>query len=62
MNEGRAGGEERPEVQTPGEQNRPVRDAGDVTLCEVCGGEMVHTAACKLRCFRCGYVRDCSDP
>lgn len=30
--------------------------------CEVCGGEMYYTASCKLKCPRCGYMRDCSDP
>lgn len=30
--------------------------------CEVCGGVMLYAAGCKLRCRRCGYTRDCSDP
>lgn len=40
----------------------PGYDPTDPVLCEVCGAEMYYTAACKLKCPRCGYIRDCSDP
>ena len=40
----------------------PDYDPSAPVICEVCGGEMYYTAACKLRCPRCGYTRDCSDP
>lgn len=40
----------------------PRYDPEAPVLCEVCGGEMYYTAACKLKCPRCGYMRDCSDP
>lgn len=40
----------------------PAYDPGAPVRCEVCGGEMFYTAACKLECPRCGYTRDCSDP
>jgi hypothetical protein len=40
----------------------PAYDPEAPVLCEVCGGEMYYTAACKLKCPRCGYMRDCSDP
>ena len=40
----------------------PDYDPGAPVPCEVCGGTMRYTAACKLRCLRCGYARDCSDP
>lgn len=40
----------------------PRYDPGAPVSCEVCGGEMFYTAACKLKCPRCGYMRDCSDP
>ena len=40
----------------------PDYDPEAPVLCEVCGGEMFYTAACKLKCPRCGYMRDCSDP
>lgn len=35
---------------------------GGPVLCDVCGATMQYTAACKLKCVRCGYARDCSDP
>ena len=40
----------------------PRYDPGAPVSCEVCGEEMYYTAACKLKCPRCGYTRDCSDP
>lgn len=40
----------------------PDYDAAAPVLCEVCGAKMYYTASCKLRCPRCGYTRDCSDP
>ncbi|MFO7894395.1 MAG: hypothetical protein R6U63_11730 [Longimicrobiales bacterium] len=40
----------------------PSYDPNAPVHCEVCGAEMYYTAACKLRCPRCGYTRDCSDP
>lgn len=40
----------------------PAYDPGAPVQCEVCDGEMFYTAACKLKCPRCGYTRDCSDP
>ncbi|HSH46408.1 MAG TPA: hypothetical protein VK966_11245 [Longimicrobiales bacterium] len=40
----------------------PDYDPGAPVGCEVCGGEMFYTAACKLKCPACGYMRDCSDP
>lgn len=40
----------------------PAYDPDAAVPCEVCGGEMAYTAACKLRCPACGYTRDCSDP
>lgn len=40
----------------------PDYDPSAPVICEVCGGEMFYTAACKLKCPRCGYSRDCSDP
>jgi hypothetical protein len=40
----------------------PDYDPSAPVTCEVCGGEMHYTASCKLRCPRCGYTRDCSDP
>ncbi|MCS7002224.1 MAG: hypothetical protein NZ518_05180 [Dehalococcoidia bacterium] len=29
--------------------------------CALCGGPVLDHA-CKLRCLRCGFTRDCSDP
>ncbi len=29
--------------------------------CDVCGA-LLDARQCKLRCDRCGFVRDCSDP
>ena len=40
----------------------PTYDPEAPVFCEVCGAAMVYTAACKLKCRRCGYARDCSDP
>lgn len=40
----------------------PEYDPDEPVGCEVCGAEMYYTAACKLKCPRCGYARDCSDP
>lgn len=40
----------------------PEYDPDAPVPCEVCGSTMVYTAACKLKCLRCGYSRDCSDP
>lgn len=40
----------------------PDYDPEAPVFCEVCGGKMFYTAACKLKCPRCGYMRDCSDP
>ena len=40
----------------------PDYDPMEPVICEVCGGEMTYTASCKLKCPRCGYMRDCSDP
>ena len=40
----------------------PEYDPSEPVYCEVCGAEMTYTASCKLRCLRCGYTRDCSDP
>ena len=40
----------------------PDYDPAQPVDCEVCGGSMDYTASCKLRCSRCGYMRDCSDP
>lgn len=34
---------------------------GRVIVCDICG----HPATelhCKVRCFNCGFTRDCSDP
>jgi hypothetical protein len=38
---------------------RPV--AGKWYVCDLCGHKMLDVH-CKLRCERCGFVRDCSDP
>ena len=55
-----------PRVEEPGVADRadfdPEYDPSSPVPCEVCGGEMYYTAACKLKCPRCGYMRDCSDP
>lgn len=40
----------------------PDYDPDAPVYCEVCGGEMYYTGSCKLKCPRCGYMRDCSDP
>ena len=40
----------------------PAYDPDSPVHCEVCGAEMFYTASCKLKCPRCGYTRDCSDP
>lgn len=40
----------------------PHYDPGSPVHCEVCEEVMYYTAACKLKCPRCGYTRDCSDP
>lgn len=40
----------------------PTYDPEAPVHCEVCGAEMFYTASCKLKCPRCGYMRDCSDP
>lgn len=40
----------------------PHYDPAAPVRCEVCGGVMYYTAACKLKCPSCGYMRDCSDP
>jgi hypothetical protein len=40
----------------------PAYDPAAPILCEVCAGRMLYTGACKIRCGRCGYQRDCSDP
>jgi hypothetical protein len=40
----------------------PHYDPDAPIICEMCGNEMVYTAACKIMCRRCGYKRDCSDP
>jgi hypothetical protein len=40
----------------------PDYDPSEPVACEACGAEMYYTAACKLKCPRCGYTRDCSDP
>lgn len=40
----------------------PAYDPDEPVACEVCGAVMDYTASCKLRCARCGYMRDCSDP
>ena len=40
----------------------PDYDPAGPVVCEVCGAEMYYTASCKLKCPRCGYMRDCSDP
>ncbi len=40
----------------------PAYDPSAVIECEICGGEMRYTAACKIMCGNCGYRRDCSDP
>ena len=29
--------------------------------CDICGAKMVEQK-CKIRCFNCGFTRDCSDP
>lgn len=30
-------------------------------LCDLCGA-LMEDVQCKLRCWNCGYTRDCSDP
>jgi len=30
--------------------------------CWNCGNEMTKFVACELKCFECGFIRDCSDP
>lgn len=40
----------------------PTYDPAAPIVCEICGGEMRYTAACKIMCGVCGYRRDCSDP
>lgn len=40
----------------------PSYDPAAPVVCEMCGGEMHYTGACKLMCGNCGYRRDCSDP
>jgi hypothetical protein len=59
--QGQAGNPDpRPEVDRP--DYDPHYRPRDPVLCDVCGAGMIYTAACKLRCLRCGYTRDCSDP
>ena len=40
----------------------PHFDPKAPVVCEICGGVMRYTAACKLACGNYGYKRDCSDP
>ena len=40
----------------------PGYDPAAPIVCEVCGGTMRYSAACKIECRTCGYRRDCSDP
>jgi hypothetical protein len=40
----------------------PTYDPAARIECEICGNEMLYTAACKIMCGTCGYKRDCSDP
>lgn len=65
MNDARGRRESVPDPE-PGAVDRadydPDYDPSEPVICEVCGAEMVYTASCKLRCPRCGYTRDCSDP
>ena len=35
---------------------------GEQQVCDLCGYYPVQEVHCKLRCFNCGYTRDCSDP
>ncbi len=46
--------EKRPGPAAPPLANAPAP-------CDICGWDLV-SRHCKLRCDRCGYVRDCSDP
>jgi hypothetical protein len=32
-----------------------------IITCDLCGHQMLELH-CKLRCERCGMIRDCSDP
>ena len=32
-----------------------------VAICDICGFQFIDLH-CKLRCIKCGYMRDCSDP
>lgn len=58
--------ESEPSAEEPGVVDRadydPDYDPDVPVICEVCGGVMEYTAACKLVCRNCGYTRDCSDP
>lgn len=36
--------------------------AGVEKSCWNCGAEMTDFVACELKCFNCGFIRDCSDP
>jgi hypothetical protein len=59
------GGAERPEQReriVDRADYDPDYDPSAAIVCEVCGADMQYTASCKLRCPRCGYTRDCSDP
>lgn len=46
----------------PDAEPHPHPHADPPIDCDICGAEMLYTASCKLRCSRCGYTRDCTDP
>lgn len=60
--DGGSGGSEEGELLPDRVDFDPDYDPDAPVFCEVCGGRMYYTAACKLKCPACGYARDCSDP
>jgi hypothetical protein len=49
----------------PGPAPETAHDDADDERCDVCGAEVARETYglhCKIRCLKCGYTRDCSDP
>ena len=48
-------------IFTVNEHNQQINNESVIVTCDICGFQFTDVH-CKLKCTKCGYMRDCSDP
>ena len=48
-------------ISTIIENSLQINDQPVIVTCDICGFQFTDMH-CKLKCTKCGYMRDCSDP